>query len=425
MTMTAYVIRPGDWVAGASIRWNLILNMVGVLTFLSLLLQGNATRAADRTWAYLVAFWLLMMLSSVAHGQFATISIYTPQMLTNLCVFFLLCASVDGMRKFYTVAGTYLLLSLFVVYQCHIQMKAGTNIAGLPPLTRYAGIEEFADGSTRVLTTLQARWVGVFNDPNDVGLLFVALLPLALVKGALMKGPLLLRLIWLAAAAALIYGVFLTDSRGTFLAFMSAVGFFWIIRYRSTWGAIVAGMGGFAMLTLGPSRMSSLTAGDDSAMERVYIWIEALEYFAWKPFFGTGPLHWLDYHHLTTHNSYVLAFVENGFFAYMCWLAVIVIPMFCGISVSLQANEKSLRIESAAVTASYIGVLTSIFFISRTYILIPFFIGAMTMAFCRIRSPEVLNSTLQRISPMIVAITASASIVGMWITNRLTTMLIL
>jgi hypothetical protein len=425
LILAIYIIRPGDWLPGMDIGWNLILNGIGAVAFIIPLLEGKAAKAADRSWGYLLGFFLLMLTSSVVHGQFSTISYYTPQMLTNMLVFMLICTSLDSKTKLRFFVLVLFGLLLFIAWQCHLQIETGQNIAGEPPLYRKNRVT-YPDGSEGILETPQAIWVGVFHDPNDVGLLLLTLLPLALARGFVMPNQQFLsRLSWIAVAGYLLHAIYLTNSRGTFVAALAAIGFFFIIRYRSTTGLVLALLSGFALLTLGPSRMSTLTSADDSAMERVYTWIEALEAFAMYPFFGVGPKHWLDFHHLTTHNSYVLAFVENGFFAYVCWLAVLLIALAAIVNVSLKSTDKALQTESAAIAACLIGVLASIFFISRTYILLPFLMAALTLTYARLQSPDAYLDAIKRLNPIILTAVAAASVVTVWITNRLTTMLML
>lgn len=424
LTLALYVIRPGDWIPGLDIRWNLILNGIGLIAAIGLAMAGKMAASANRVWAYFFMFWVLMMASSVANGQFSTIGVYTPQMLTNILVFVLVCSTVDSKRKFQFLIGIFVALTLFVAYQCHLQIETGANITGEGPIMRGNTLTH-EDGTVEIIKTPQAVWVGVFHDPNDVGLLLTTFFPLAFAKTFFMSGPAPIRLCWAAIGAALLYSIYLADSRGTFLATMAGVVFFFIVWRRSVTGLVIATISGFLMLTLGPSRMSSLTSGDDSAMERVYAWIEALETFAWKPMFGLGPEHWIDYHHKTTHNSFVLAFVENGYFAYVCWLAVLLVPLHTVVNTSLKTQDRNHRIEASAMAACLIGVMTSIFFISRTYILIPVLIAAICMTYSRLQNVGAYREALQRSTFVPLCLVAAVTIVGIWVINRLTTMFML
>lgn len=424
LILFVYIIRPGDWVPGLDLRWNLILNVVGVTVLFALVIAGKAKKSWDKTGNYLLAFFGLMIASSIVMQQISTVPLYAPQMLTNILVFSLICISVQNERQLNTVITAFVALALFVAYQCYLQISTGFNFAGIEPLTR--GVDVVGeDGFATRGKTLQALWVGVFNDPNDVGLLFVTLLPLAAMRTLYGPRSKLARLYWGVSTVALCYGVVLTNSRGTFLALLAGIGYFFILRYRSLKGLVAAAIGAGLLITVGPSRMTSITSGDDAAMERVYAWIEALFAFSLYPVFGLGPKHWMDWHHKTTHNSFVLAFVESGFVAYVCWLAVILIPLYLVSRAAFQSDDTAVRNEYAIFGACMAGVITSIFFISRTYVLIPYFISACALTHCRISNRKQYLANLSDMTAIRLGAIAAASIVMIWVTNVLTTRLMI
>src|SRR3546814_17093893 len=66
------------------------------------------------------------------------------------------------------------------------------------------------------------QYVGIFSDPNDLAMLFIMAVPMTLLmagRGGLLG---LRRVFWWAAALTLLYGVYLTNSRGAFLEIGSA-----------------------------------------------------------------------------------------------------------------------------------------------------------------------------------------------------------
>ncbi|NOT88928.1 MAG: O-antigen ligase family protein [Lysobacter sp.] len=167
------------------------------------------------------------------------------------------------------------------------------------------------------------QYVGIFNDPNDLGLLFVSCIPMAAYlssRGGLLG---LRRLFWLAITGVLIYGVYLTDSRGALLALLAVMGVY--IWQRK--GVIVAGTLGamaVAVLLALPSRFSEIDAEEESAQGRIESWYEGLQMFQGHPVFGVGPDQYTDYNPLTAHNSFVLILAETGIIGYTLWLAFVV-----------------------------------------------------------------------------------------------------
>ncbi len=258
------------------------------------------------------------------------------------------------------------------------------------------------------------QYVGIFNDPNDLGLLFVSCVPMAVYlssRGGLLG---LRRLFWLAITGLLVYGVYLTDSRGALLGLLSTMGVF--VWQRK--GLIVAGVLGamaVAVLLLLPSRFSEIDAEEESAQGRVESWYEGLQMFQEYPLFGVGPDMYTEHNPLTAHNSFVLILAETGIVGYTLWLAFLIycfrmmwrgsrpqaaidweeqdedgpdsgemeddIEMDMDMDwEALDARVKEGRAISMALLLSLIGFFVAAFFLSRSYVIILYLLTAMVVA---------------------------------------------
>jgi len=233
------------------------------------------------------------------------------------------------------------------------------------------------------------QYVGIFNDPNDLGMLFVSVFPMAslLYKRAGLIG----RLFWLACILTLLYGVYLTNSRGAMLGVLVVIGAY--IWYRR--GMVVAGIlgvVGLAAMKLVSSRMQELDAGEESASGRVDAWYEGLQMFKSHPLFGVGPGNFTDYNQLTAHNSFVLVLAETGFVGYVLWLALI------GYSFWMTAAVLRLKPDAAAeperfaawsaerplaltLLLSLCGMFACAFFLSRSYMIVLYVVLAIVTGF--------------------------------------------
>lgn len=420
LTVAVYLIRPSEWIPGMELRWNLILNILGAIALLWATINERTRVVMDRTWGFAILFLIFMILSNLAHAQFDTISVYLPGMLTNILVFLLIPVSLKTIKQAEVFLLFLVCIVLFICYQCYVQATVGENWAGIPALQRRS-IELQESGPAIYTYTPQAVWVGVFKDPNDLGLLLICFLPLTFAKALFTKTSAIARLFWTAAMVTMVYTVYLTNSRGTFVALLASVAAFFIIKYRSLVGLVMASSAGILLLTVGPSRMGSITSGDSAAMERVYAWILALELFAMYPFFGIGARHWGDVHGRVTHNSYVLAFVENGFAGYVSYLAVFLVGMFVAVSVVFEENDKNTQMTLMGLAACLAGCMASIFFISRTYILVPYLISSSVITYAKLVNPDVFANAVKKMNLIILGAFAAASIVGVWIINILTT----
>src|SRR5690606_20050101 len=185
------------------------------------------------------------------------------------------------------------------------QVKLGQGWTGMPTVQ---------DG--------RIQYVGIFSDPNDLAMLFIIAIPMTLLmagRGGMLG---LRRLFWMAVAVTLLYGVYLTDSRGSFLAVMAMAGI-WLWLRRGLLVAGTVGAAGMAVLMALPTRMQELDAGESSAYGRIETWYDGIQMFLANPVFGVGVGNFTEHTFLTAHNSFVLVLAETGIVGYTVWLAMV------------------------------------------------------------------------------------------------------
>ncbi len=241
------------------------------------------------------------------------------------------------------------------------------------------------------------QYVGIFNDPNDLGMLFVMCLPMAFYlsnRGGLMG---LKRLFWWVVMGLLLWGCYLTNSRGTLLALVAMLGVYvWQKRGIFTAGLLAAGaLTGLMML---PSRMQEMDVSEASAMGRVESWYEGIQMFIGSPIFGIGAGGYSDLHELTAHNSFVLVLAETGIVGFTIWLAIVGysfrmmmailkrgddiiddVPLEVPDAVAL-ADWKRDRALTLTFLMSLTGFFTAAFFLSRSYVIILYLLVALVVA---------------------------------------------
>lgn len=252
------------------------------------------------------------------------------------------------------------------------------------------------------------QYVGIFNDPNDLGMLFVACVPMAAYLGS--RGGLmgLRRLFWTLVLGVLVYGIYLTDSRGALLALLAVLGVFvWQRRGLFTAGAL--GVAAVAVLLALPSRFAEIDPEEESAQGRVESWYEGLQMFREHPLFGVGPDMYTDYNPLTAHNSFVLVLAETGIVGFTLWLAFVAYgfrmmwagsrplgeldweheaaPAADGDAESalaeldaIEAGMAEGRAISLTLLLSLVGCFTAAFFLSRSYVVILYLLCALVLA---------------------------------------------
>ncbi|MGL1957622.1 MAG: O-antigen ligase family protein [Colwellia sp.] len=417
LTIVVYLIRPAEWIPALYFNWNMILNILGLLVLASIAINRDKKLTHDRTTLFLLWFIISMILSSVFNGQFSTIGDYLPQILPTLIIFTLVQNVISKTKQIDNFILIIIGLIIFICYQCHLQITVGANWGGLEALARTVA------NSTE--KELQVVWYGILEDPNDLGMLLIAFVPYIFNRIFYQKLSFPRKVFWLISILIIGYTVILTNSRGSMLALIGGIGCFYIIKKRSITGYIVAGVIALALLAIAPSRMAEVGSGDYSAMGRVYAWILSLELLAMNPVFGIGAKHFLDYHGLTTHNSYVLAMVETGIVGFIAYFGLIVIAISTMIKVAYSLEDEKRSAEVIALVSGMMGILISIFFISRTYVLLPFLYIVIMMTYIRVYCPDLHNKYIQALSFVKITILSLSFIIFIYIFNRLATTLLI
>lgn len=308
LAMMAYLvlvlIRPQDYPA--------LADSIGVpLQPMALLLAAGFWLLAPRKdfrapqFLLLLGFFCVMMVSHVFQGWFGGALEQLEKFAPVVLAFVVFTHALDSRERIRTAMAVLVLCAGVLVAHGIEQAQVGVGWTGV-------GLSQ----GTRI------QYVGIFNDPNDLGMLFVTCIPMAFWLGSRggMMG--LRRLCWWSLAAALLYGVYLTDSRGSLLGVLAILG----VYVWQTRGVLIASVGGafaFAAMLALPSRLQELDASEASAQGRIESWYEGLQMFRGDPLFGIGPDMYSDLYRLTAHNSFVLVLAETGIVGFTLWLAFI------------------------------------------------------------------------------------------------------
>jgi O-antigen ligase len=363
------IVRPQEYIT--ALIGLPILPVVLVLAFAAWLASGTRVPRAPQ-FLILPAFFIVLMLSEVANGWLGGVKEEMGKFGPIVLMFFMIATACTTQRRILTLMAVMVMCATVLALHGIDQRHGGIGWTGIP-------VGE--DG--------RIQYVGIFNDPNDLGMLFVSVFPMAslLYKRAGLIG----RLFWLACILTLLYGVYLTNSRGAMLGVLVVIGAY--IWYRR--GMVVAGIlgvVGLAAMKRVSSRMQELDAGEESASGRVDAWYEGLQMFKSHPLFGVGPGNFTDYNQLTAHNSFVLVLAETGFVGYVLWLALI------GYSFWMTAAVLRLKPDAAAeperfaawsaerplaltLLLSLCGMFACAFFLSRSYMIVLYVVLAIVTGF--------------------------------------------
>jgi O-antigen ligase len=345
------------------------------VTLIAALLCWLASRGKNFTapqYALALAFLATTMVSELVNGWFGGILAQLLQFGPVILTFILMANAINSTRRVIIVMAVFVLCSTVLAIHGIEQAQSGIGWTGVPLIQ---------DG--------RIQYVGIFNDPNDLGALFVIALPMAVYLSSRGGWFGLKRLLWLVAAALLLFGVYLTDSRGAMLAVALIAGvYLWRTR-----GLVIAGLlgsVGLAGMMMLPSRLQDLSPDEASASGRVDAWYEGFQMFISHPVFGVGAGNFTDYNYLTAHNSLVLVLAETGFVGFTLWLGFVVYGFRMMLVILRHKPDLPDQLTVAAwqteraiamtLLLSFSGWMGAAFFLSRSYTIVLYLLAAIVVA---------------------------------------------
>jgi O-antigen ligase len=367
--------------------------------------------------ALVVAMFMSVAMTGWMTGALNAVVDFAP----TLILYYLVATSVDSIKRFREMA-------LVLTLVCCVLVLHGAEQALSEGGIGWTGAK-MIDG--------RITYLGFLNDPNDLAMAFVMTLPFTLYLAQVSRW-----FVWRhalhAAAALLLYGIYLCNSRGGLLALAAMLFVYSIRRFGLTRSVVVAPVLGVPLVLLAPSRINEISADEESAAGRVDAWFEGFEMFRSHPVFGIGKDLFTDHNPLTAHNSFVLAIAELGVVGYFFWLAIVVLsglmlyrlvradaPQASPPGVSAGADAQAIewsdwQLAARTVMYSFVGVMVAAFFLSRTYIAILFLLIALVVAVhqsMRSRWPLIAPLTVREQFKTLLKFELG-SIVGLWVLTR-------
>lgn len=363
------IIRPQDWMLGFL---NLpLINWLAIATLVVVVLERMAAKDGFLSQVpqnfFMIGLFVCVLMSHVANTYFWGLINSFNAFIILFVLFFIMLNSLNRSWKIWGIVWVIILLVAPLVLQGMDQIKNG----GIG----WAGQEITYDyGRNEV----RINWIGIFNDPNDLALIFVIaigfLLPLIFRPSNF-----IIKLASLALIAWLGYGIFLTNSRGGYLAMLGTMFFFFIrLTNRMFLGSVIGACVVAAVFALGPSRLGLISAEESSAYSRLELWYWGLQMLLHHPLFGIGYNMFTDQMPLTAHNSYILAGAELGFIGLFFWVGLIYVS-YKGLS-SVYERVDSLKTLALGVQSGLMGFSVAAFFLSRTYVILPYLLFALSGA---------------------------------------------
>ena len=364
-------------------RIPLFVGIVGLTLSLVRALVTGRLRVAGLQVLLLAALTITMILSLIFadHWLGGTLNVL-QDFGVAVTMFLLVVWNVDSFSKLKIVVVLMCVLSAGLATQgiaaFHFGYKADQLILN-------EGVDEdeaASDPAAAAASLPRIRGFGDYHDPNDLALGLVSALPL-LVLAWQPKRRMHNYFLVILPAAALLYGIFLTHSRGAIVSVLATILFGGMARLGRAktlllivlFVALVAGMnvsGGRAM-----------ASEDESAAGRIDSWSEGIQMLKEQPLFGVGYRNYTDHNPLTAHNSFVLCFAELGLVGYFFWLGLIITTFLQILAVrriSAETLDPAIRKWANGFRLALIAFFAGAFFLSRTYVPILYLLLGLSAA---------------------------------------------
>lgn len=240
--------------------------------------------------------------------------------------YYLVCLHFNSRVRLRILVVMLLFVCLFVICHGAIDLAQVGSPGGAAPTTGPASAEmahwsmahpyTLAMQNDKGETFYRLKGRGEISDPNDFAQLIVCVIPLMFFLWR-QKKKFKNTVLVLLPVCVLLYGLFLTHSRGGLLALM-VVAVLAARRRIGTLPSLLLGGGlFFAAMAL------NFTGGREISIEsgsgRTGLWGESLELLKTHPLFGVGYGNLPDYLGHTAHNSIAVCLAELGTFGFFFW----------------------------------------------------------------------------------------------------------
>jgi O-antigen ligase len=387
-------IHPGELVpALAPYRVAYWVGMAGLAVSIASLVSKRDARLWNIQLLVLTIFTAVMALSLIVAERWLGAPLFTLQRFgPSLTMFVLALCSVTSPRRMRITAGCVIVLTMALVLQGVAAYHFGYNSRTflLDPAARGEDAPPAADEDQLDSGVVdqpsedvnedeqnddlpqqpRIRALGMMHDPNDLAMGMIV--ALGLIGGCWKARPQLRHLVLAAAAGALVYGVYLTRSRGGAVALAVMVWRFASRRIGRVPALVILIVLAAAIFSLGIGGRSLSLPADESASDRLVAWTEGFEMLKAAPILGVGFGQFVEHHTLTAHNSLVLCFAETGLLGCFFWVGLLVVTLFeLQRLKNLPADvpfDSMTRQWAEGLQLSLIGFLTAAFFLSRTFV---------------------------------------------------------
>lgn len=323
--LTAYLSPALLFGSVAQFHLEIVLACLALLASVPNLRESGVLRA-PQTLAVL-GMCFAVTVSLIAAGWIGGAPAALYEFLPDSFAFFLVAINCRTRRRLQILVGCMVLASFYIISQGAIALRNGEIVS---PWLYDQGFE----GNH----IMRIRGLALVNDPNDFAQVLVSLLALSFLLWRPRK-PVWNVLAVLLPSLLLLYGVFLTHSRGALLA-LTAVIALAVYRKFGLIPALVMAGSTFALamaLSWSGGRDVSVEAGED----RLDAWSTGLTLIKSHPIFGVGYRRFTEFNEITAHNTIVVCAAELGFVGFYFWVLFVVSSIREGLVLRVRKAKRT------------------------------------------------------------------------------------
>lgn len=348
-------IRPQDWISFLlGLPVNDVIISFTMLTCLAVTLSSNR-RVILPYYVFIPVFIIVVFLSNAVHGHIGDGLELMLIYIKRFAVFLMFVLALKSEKRIRWTLLLMVFFSTILAFQGIQQAQSGVGWAGQPLDPRYEDI--------------RISWIGDWDGSNVLALLFVIAIPLCLefILGQYILPVRVLNLLFLPV---LLYGIYLTNSRGGVLSLMVALFVYFVLRFKATKSVVLSALAILVILTFAPSRTSEISTKESSARERLWTWEQSIKLIRHNPLLGVGKGSLAK--HLETpllaHNNYVQVAAETGFVGFISWLSIFFFSLK-GLYLIVRSNveteeQRRLKTMARGLLATMVGFGATTFFVT-------------------------------------------------------------
>lgn len=324
--IAAAIITPTA-IFGGLAQYHIQLAIAAITLVVSLLSAGDSDfLRMPQTYAIL-ALTVCVGMSLLVTGWVAGTIDALLEFIPTAIVFYFIVLNFRTRMHFQLLAGVLFMIAAFEIYQGWAAERAGDSMS--PFLLTM--LNEAGDRFFRI------RALGFLNDPNDFSQFLVGLIPCMFLFWRKSRTVGNLLLVYLPVAV-LLFGMFLTHSRGGMVALLVMAIVLGYRKFGLIPSVIAGGLLFVAISALGWSGGREVNA--ESGSDRTDAWGVGLQMIRTHPVFGVGYGRFSENYEITAHNTVVVCAAEIGLVGFFFWTLLILSSIR---DITAAANDPNAR----------------------------------------------------------------------------------